>query len=223
MGSFSSLDDALKRFDAAAAAINRQLQELSRAPSVSATMRDVEAAAKSAIFVWLAGALETYLNELLRATLGEVELACRTAKDLHYRMFSIVCAGELQSLQELRGLKMWTRRVELLERLDSSVAVSFGSKLLPLDGSTLRPDHFRTVWKVLGFDGNPLPSPLHGLSLMDLADTRNRLAHGEDDPITVGRSKALPDVARLTLRIEEIALHTCLTAEDFLSNKRFLR
>jgi hypothetical protein len=37
------------------------------------------------------------------------------------------------------------------------------------------------LWGVLGLAGDPLPAAIHRLALDDLADNRNKLAHGEAD------------------------------------------
>lgn len=223
MGAFVGLDRALKDFSSAIAGVERQLADLKSRSGTPPSSRALEAAAKSALYIWLAAALETFTSALLRAVLQEIENSGCRLDLLHYRLFSIACAAELQSLQDIRGLKMWARRAEILERVGDPAPVTFGNQLLPLDGTTIRPHHLETIFRVFGFAGPVLPAGPHQFALIDLAETRNRLAHGEDDPVTVGRSKAISDVEGLAKRVEEIGLHLLLAAEEFLAAKRYTR
>jgi hypothetical protein len=68
-----------------------------------------------------------------------------------------------------------------------------------------------------------LVSPKHRLALEDLADGRNDLAHGEVDPITFGRRKVYADLIRMMDMIDDILLHLCQTASDYLASNGYNR
>lgn len=100
---------------------------------------------------------------------------------------------------------------------------AFAVDSLPLDGRTLRANHFETMWAVFGFPRPVLPHPTHSLALADLAQGRNDVAHGLVDPVTFGRGKATPDVAKLIDRIEDVILHLLVTADAYLTSKLYQR
>jgi len=140
---------------------------------------------------------------------------------LRPRLLCLHAAPELDSLRAVTGLKMWTQRADLFDLPMSSTVVALNPETIPLDGSTLRPHHFETLWAVFGFAGNPLPDGTHRGALVDLADARNALAHGEESPLDFGRRKPAGDVLRLVGRIEELVMHLQLAVEDYVRGSRF--
>jgi hypothetical protein len=99
----------------------------------------------------------------------------------------------------------------------------FSDVVLPLDGRTLRPEHFETIWRVFGLPGAPLPSGRHSFALNDLADGRNAVAHGRSSPTMFGRSKVMADVVRIVDFIEEVVLATAVAADTYLRAHQYRR
>jgi hypothetical protein len=94
---------------------------------------------------------------------------------------------------------------------------------IPLDGRTIRLDHLETIWEVFGLPGNSIPSPLHALALRDLADARNKVAHGEERASTVAGGKSVTDTLRLYGKVEEVITHFWDAATDYLSKQGYKR
>jgi HEPN superfamily protein len=180
---------------------------------------DVHASA----YVYVAAAMESYVTELLNAVIDEINARALSLRDLRLSLFAMVHGSHLEALQVVRGLKMWARRADIFEDVDSAEVCQLSSAHLPLDGGTIRPSHLETIWGVLGANGTSMPSPRHRLALTDLADSRNALAHGEDDPAVVAGKKSIPDTLRLLERVEEIVIHLHYSMVDYLDNSLFLR
>ena len=68
-----------------------------------------------------------------------------------------------------------------------------------------------------------VPSALHRVALRDLADGRNKVAHGHVEPELFGKSKAASDVKNLIGRIEAIGEHVILCGESYINNEEYLR
>lgn len=217
-----ALDGALERM---AASIDRARQSLYYCDVDFArkTRRDMHNDVHAGIYVYVAAGLERYVADSLHAVVDEINGEQLKWKQLRYSILAIACGGDFDALQQVRGLKMWDRRAELLTRNQSSDTCTVSAAHLPVDGGTVRPDHLDTFWKVLGLEGDPAPGPIHRLALADLADSRNAVAHGEKTPLEVAGHKSVMDTLRLLERIEEIVLHVHYGLVDYLRKQGYKR
>jgi hypothetical protein len=125
--------------------------------------------------------------------------------------------------QQVRGIRMWRARVDVLEDVDSLTPCSFGVTEFALDNRTLRADHFEMIWQLFGFAPPSLPRLVHRLALHDLAETRNDLAHGVAWPSDVARAKPTTEVLRMVGFVEDIVEHVALATDAYLTTSAYLR
>jgi hypothetical protein len=173
-------------------------------------------------YVRISSALEQYCKQIVRSTMSAINAAVVLGTSLRHSLFALSCDSYFASLKDVRGLKSWNRRVAILSAIEDGSLVAFPD-VLPLDGRTIRPEHFETIWVVFQLPGTSLPHPSHKLALLELADIRNDLAHGEVPDRKVAGLKSAQDVLRLLLRIEEICMNFYKSMMDYLSNQRYLR
>ena len=173
-------------------------------------------------YIWLAATIEQCIPKVIDGLLHEIQLSGVECLKLRPSLWSILGGSELASLQDIRGLKMWTKRVELLERMTTTRPVLFDYEHKPLDGRTVRPRHFEVLWAVFSLPGNPLPSLIHKTALSEIAEIRNRLAHGEVSPLTIGRLKTRDEILRRVDQTEEILEHLILSAQDYLDKNQYI-
>lgn len=216
------LDSALEQFSKQADRVRQDLYYCDVSFSQMAT-RNLRKSIHAASYVYAAAALESYVNLALRAVVEEVNARSVPLSDVRLSLLAISGAAHFSSLQDVRGLKMWIRRVEVLNRVMDSNLCILDVENLPLDGRTIRPDHLSTIWTVFGFDGDPLPGPRHRLALHDIADSRNAIAHGEVGAEVIAGQKSISDTLALIERAEEVVLHFNMTAAAYLSRKGYLR
>jgi hypothetical protein len=186
-------------------------------------LRDVRSNIHAASYVYVAAAVEKCINSILSAMIDEINATSIHYCDLRVSLFAMVEANRLESLQQIRGLKMWKRRREIFSYLHESSPCQMSIEYIPLDGRTIRLDHLETIWEVFGLPGNSIPSPLHALALRDLADARNKVAHGEERASTVAGGKSVTDTLRLYGKVEEVITHFWDAATDYLSKQGYKR
>jgi hypothetical protein len=174
-------------------------------------------------YVFLAAAVEQFITASLEAVVAEINALSLRASDIRHSLLAIAKAPEFLSLQDVRGLRMWSKRVDLLSGVEGSAECPLLDAHLPLDGRTIRPSHIDTIWAVFGFAGNPTPGARHRLALSDVADSRNLVAHGEASTQKVAGEKSINDVLKLVERIDELLLHIYSSANDYLDNRSYLR
>lgn len=189
----------------------------------SIIVRERAAKVKAWAYVWLAAAVEQYVRGILQFLLDEITGHSPQRDQLRLSLFAIHCGDLLNSLQDVRGLTMWEKRVKLLNLIADSQPATFDSAVLPLDGRTIRPEHFDIIWQVFGFNGHSLPTGRHRAALNDLADGRNEVAHGRTDPVTFGRRKVFQDLVSLLRQIEDIIQHLATSADAYLTARAFHR
>jgi len=186
-------------------------------------MRDIGRGMRAAAYVYLAAALERVVADLLTATLDEVTATSVELKKVRLSLFSLIQAPHFDSLQQIRGLKMWTRRSQVFISTDAETPCIFDAALLPLDGRTIRPEHIDVIWEVFGFSTPAFPSIVSRLALTELADTRNSIAHGEDIPARIGGQKSVSEMLSLIDRIETVVISIWTAATHYIANKEYLR
>jgi hypothetical protein len=177
----------------------------------------------AASYVWLAAVLERFISTSMRALLLELDTLGIPIDDCQPGVAAIAAASHFDSLKALKALAGWRKRAELLGSIRAASAAKLADAPIPRDSRTIRTDHLATLWQVFGFKGSHLPTPIHRQFLEALADARNELAHGHIDPIAFGRARTYSDALQLLSRIEDIVVHVLLTANEYLSNKHYLR
>ncbi|MBZ6290566.1 hypothetical protein KVH30_32670 [Streptomyces olivaceus] len=188
-----------------------------------ARLKDVRATIHAASYVYVAAAVEKCVYSILTAVVDEINATSLNYCDLRVSLFAMIESNRLESLQQVRGLKMWKRRREIFSYLHERSPCQMSIEYLPLDGRTIRLDHLETIWEVFGLPGNAIPSPLHALALRDLADARNKVAHGEERTSTVAGSKSITDTLKLFGKVEEVITHFWEASTDYLTNQSYKR
>lgn len=219
---YPSLDKALQQLSERFDRLRQDLYYCDIA-GLSPARRDLRMNVQAASYVWLAAALEAAVHDILVGIINEVNSVGIKLQDLRLSLFALVHAPKLDSLQQLRGMKMWQSRASLFSDVQSEVVCSLNLEELPIDGRTIRTSHLETIWHVFGFLGDPTPGPLHRLALNDLAETRNDIAHGDEDASVIAGRKSMQDLLKFVDRIEEIAIHIWMTSGDYLNARAYMR
>ncbi len=133
-------------FNLAESSISRVKREVGHADLVGlggpSEERDRAALVRAQAYVWLAALLERYVRDILQLLITELNSLSVASKDLRPSLFSLVCDPKLESIKGRRRQGTWPARVELFEIPLSSSTCSLHPELLPLDGRTLRGEHF---------------------------------------------------------------------------------
>lgn len=217
-----ALDAALLEFGSRLDDIRQQLYYVDVA-ILKKESRLFSVSVRANLYVQLAAAVEVLVSSVVNALAAEITAAAVSARDVRLSLFAMSKGGQFASLSNVRGLKNWSRRCEVLEALESHDAVELDGAHVPLDGRTIRPEHFEAVWRVFGLPGNSLPGPSHALALNDLADSRNDVAHGNEPLARVAGRKSSSDMIRFVTRIEEVCLHFYDASLEYLRRDMYRR
>ena len=174
-------------------------------------------------YVWLAAVLERIVRDAVQSTLREISALTPAHKDLRLSLFALICEGDFDSVSSRARSNAWEVKINLLSRTADPNPAALSEHILPLDGRTIRAEHFDIIWLVLGLPSPSTPTALHRVALKDLADGRNEVAHGNTDPVAFGRKKATRDLLRLTSRVEDLVAHLLAGLDDYIGRRLFAR
>jgi hypothetical protein len=134
-----------------------------------------------------------------------------------------------ESLRDLGDpAKVWARRAEAttLEYSSQLLALPIMTKTAqpPLDGRTLRPEHFSRIWAIYGLPGAPFPYISWEASMLKLAGARNDLAHGNVpfDEVFQAAGMGITHIESYVNDIAAFSIHLTTAWVDYLDNERFL-
>ena len=201
----------------------RQLVAYHDTLKTHARATEMTRASRAWAYVGMAAALENFVRDFVDEMAAHINAANVAISDLRLSVVSLIHAPLFDSVTANRRQTMWDKRADLLEAADGLGNANLQVGLRPLDGRTIRREHLDSLWKVYGLAGSPLPAPIHGFALKDLADGRNDVAHGSADPIAFGRSKTHSDVMRRIQHVEDIALHIAATGATYVTNGGYRR
>ncbi|MBS0405619.1 MAG: hypothetical protein JSS17_04575 [Proteobacteria bacterium] len=181
------------------------------------------AAARASAYVWLAALLERIVGDALQATLREITLLAVPVKDLRFSLFSLLCDAEFASIADRSRSSSWQQKIAVFHRTSEASPALLADNILPLDGKTIRSEHFDTIWLVLGLGAPSVPDPRNRIALKDLADGRNEVAHGHIDPVTFGRSKATNDMLGIAKCVDDVISHLLCSLDSYVDKKQYTR
>jgi hypothetical protein len=191
--------------------------------STSLANRERSAVIRAHIYVWLAALLERIVRESIRDSLRELTSLGLPCIKLRASLFALLCDPDIMSVADRNRQSGWAVRVNLFNRVVANAPAAFSEDILPLDGRTLRGEHFDNIWLVFGLSGPSLPAPQHRVALKDLAEGRNEVAHGHLDPVVFGKVKATADLLRLAGRVDEVISHFLGALDEYLRKQEFAR
>lgn len=167
--------------------------------------------------------LERVVKDAIKATLREIAARAPALKDLRLSLFTLICDSQFESMVSQSKSNAWETKIALLQRTVDPAPALFPEHVLPLDGKTIRAEHFDAIWLVLGLPSSSTPSAVHRLALKELAEGRNEVAHGDQDPVSFGRIKATVDLLNLVNRVDDIVIHLLSRLDEYIEKRIYER
>jgi hypothetical protein len=176
---------------------------------------------------WAYVAMGAAFEDFIKSFIDELSLHINSAQvplgHLKLGVVSVVEAPSFASLEASSKQVIWDRRAKILAASASQSVAQLTVGLHPIDGRTIRAEHLKTLWQIYDLPGTPLPGPIHSLALEDLRKGRNAVAHGNDDPVAFGGSRAYPDVVKRIGHIEDVAVHVASAGASYVAARGFVR
>jgi len=198
---------------------DRRLQALENASSVLISdafdIDGVAAMSRVLTYVVCGGLLERLMRDLPQALVDDV-ISMRTLRGkLPLELLAAIEGPMFRKCTEQTSTGVLAR-VELLLAVsqhanDTRPVEDFSQSLVLADGSTIGTKQFEAVWLALGLPGDWKSKNSDALLLRELKEKRNEIAHWENDPVDVGRSRTYSDLRQALRQLRDLLDHLCLT------------
>lgn len=143
----------------------------------------LKAESRGAAIVGVCAELEALTKAILQKTHQEINVLRLSYNCLIPSLRQLAAHHTFESLRALNDhTKLWEKRA-FATTLDGCVnpltlPIESRSAQPPLDGRTLRPEHFYRIWDIYNLPGKAFPLVSWAASLQKLALLRNDIAHG---------------------------------------------
>jgi hypothetical protein len=174
--------------------------------------------------------LESFTKYLIQETHIAINASNVKVGDLRPSLRQLAAHTTFESLRELNDHgRLWERR-KYATTLDACVEpvefpVNRRQAQPPLDGKTLKPEHFNRLWEIYGLPGLSFPVASWSASLQKMAMLRNDVAHGNIpySEIFQQAGTAVPDVERYVDDVVEFLIHLVDSWCQYLSGTGYLK
>jgi hypothetical protein len=201
-------DKAVKHLDRE----SRRLQSISNSATGTKFDHDgFSAIGRALSYVVMGGVLEELMRALPGALAADVE-----SLQLERRHFpvSLVAAMDAENFRRCGAdnVTALVERANLAKSVashqsDSRPAVNFGDFVKLADGHTVGERHFQAIWFLLGLDGDWRNDSADSMLLKEIKQKRNDVAHWNDDPVDIGRSKRPAELISMISRLIDLVQH----------------
>ncbi|MFC4018926.1 HEPN domain-containing protein [Micromonospora sp. GCM10011542] len=185
--------------------------------------------ARGAAVVGVMAELEALTKFAIQETHRAINASTLTHKELRKCMRQLAAHDAFESLRAVQDhSKLWSTRsfTTTLEGCADLLALPIPSKgpQPPLDGKTLKPEHFNRLWLVYGLPDVAFPSASWSSALQKMALIRNDVAHG-NMPFTDIFSQAGRTTSEIEGYIDDVssfAIHFVEQWCEYLDKEQYL-
>lgn len=158
---------------------------------------------KGMAFVQIYAAYEYTVKESVRATLLQLSKNAQATDQLIPEVSTLLWDSKWSSVQNSSRKNLWKSRLELANHLRTSSDCSgLDEAVFPNDGTHYRIDQIFTICSLFGLSFT-LPNLGMTFRISELVENRNKIAHGEFRPETVGCRYTFSDIHEI---IEDVAI-----------------
>ncbi|MFI8070401.1 hypothetical protein ACIF85_16670 [Streptomyces sp. NPDC086033] len=205
----------------------RRLQALAQTATASGAFDpDGHAAMGRALsYVVMGGVLERLMRDLPRALATDIAALKLPRSKLPLGLVAALEASAFRRCGDDSVHSLLARAAvlqgALLHQNDVRMVEDFSDALRLADGSTVGQKNFEALWVILNLPGEWRNAPNDVFLLKEIKEKRNDIAHWEDDPVNVGRSKRpsalIGMVEQVVSLLDHVLLNLCYWFEERLS------
>ncbi|WP_280361319.1 HEPN domain-containing protein [Nocardia wallacei] len=188
----------------------------------------LKAESRGAAIVGICAELEALTRSILQNTHRELNTLRIPFRVLNPSLRQLAAHQIFESLKSLNDhAKLWEKRAAAttLDGCLDPLTLPVETRLAqpPLDGRTLRPEHFYRIWDIYDLPGDAFPTVSWAASLQKLAMLRNDIAHGNIPFREVFQQAGIsqPEVEKYLDDISCFATYLSITWIDYLANQGY--
>ncbi len=168
---------------------------------------DASRSLKGLIFVHNYAVYEYVVIESVRGLVANVNSRALLFSSTRVELLAMALNSEFTSVIAGSIKKTWAGRMDVLKKSRSQDALSITEGLFPKDGSHFRPPQLETIWSLFGVPGAIVPNARLRTHITEMVETRNRIAHGNEAPATVGSGFTVTELEKRVDDTEAVCTH----------------
>ena len=172
---------------------------------------EVSRCTKGMLFVQNYAVYEHVVTECVRQLIVTVNSRQISLDCARKEILCMALDSELSSIAGGSQKKKWEARTTLFKKARSADTLRISENLFPKDGSQYRPPQLETIWSIFGLPGEIVSKPSLRGHIVEMVDTRNRIAHGSDAPDAVGGRFTTSDLGKRIDDTEDVCVHLLVT------------
>ena len=173
---------------------------------------------KGVFFVLLYGALEYTLTASVQRCIVEINNRNYKIQLIKPALYSLIFNKECDAIMDARD-KKWTKRHDLFSQVKSDKICCIEDNLFPTGTGNIKYKQIDSIWKTFGISSLPIPRLDLKSRLSDLADNRNKIAHGRELSAMVGGNYTVSEIEIIYNCISEYCSYITISFEDYINNE----
>lgn len=172
-------------------------------------------------YVHLYSALEKAINETIEQTILLVKQ--EGVKNKHYKnIFNVISFNsKMQAFKQCRGKSYFSKSADVFESLESDESYELNDTVF---SESLQNIWYKTIQEAIrSFGAIPISvEPRVRLTIDELVEKRNAVAHGRETPVSVGERHRVEILRIKAQEIQLVVEQFISTFEDYISNKKYI-
>lgn len=170
-------------------------------------------------YVHLYGAFEYAINRVVQFASAHINYQAIMHRDLNNPIGTIVLNAQYNAVAQASTKRRWQKRLALIER-------RYSSEIASIDDGAIE---FQNVWlstleelfSVFGIKKAVMYDVAKGGYVLELTDTRNKIAHGRESPLDIGMVRRAADLQTLYEAISSqiFYVHDCF--DEYLAAEAY--
>lgn len=179
-------------------------------------------ASKGWAFVHIYSAYEFTVTASMRTAIDAVVAHQHTILELEPRLMALFLDSYLISVKECDPQDTWTRRTVLLSQLFKSGPAFVRNTIFPKshkkEGKQFRPQQLQLIFDIFGVPRTPIRMARHLHRIVEIVETRNLIAHGEETADDVGRRFSRAEISKRISQVRTVCLQFIQALETHCSD-----
>jgi len=173
-------------------------------------------------YVHLYSALEKVVNETVEQAI--LLIKSERVKNRHFEnAFNVISLNsKMQSFKQCGYKDYFFKSAEVFESLDSESSFDISNTIF---SQNLQNVWYKTIQDTIrSFGATPIAvDPRIKLTINEIVDKRNAVAHGRETPVAVGERHRTDVLRTKTQEIQLVAEQVICTFEDYIYNKKYIK
>lgn len=176
---------------------------------------------KGSFFVLLYGALEYTITSSVQRSITFLNRHNYDTQNLKTTLYSLVFHNECNAIMDARD-KKWSKRYDLFSQINTNKICYIEDSLFPTSNGNIKFEQMESIWKTFGISAEVCTDPKIKRRLSEIADNRNKIAHGRELASTVGALYTTAEIENIYNDISAYCSYITSIFDDYITNEEFL-